>query len=345
MQETDKDAERNTDRKVDFMMINQWKCWFLGVAFSLTGASVAVGAYGQDLVVDAAEQQAVELLLAEPIAEGDDMEVSEEEQAYLAWASELWDSIDRKTGIINIGSAGAALNVPDNFYYLNSDDANKVLVEIWGNPPGQGVLGMLFPADVTPFDAESWAVTIEYEEDGFVSDEDADEINYAELLEQMKDDTQNESEARVSQGFEPIELVGWAAQPYYDAASHKLHWAQEIKFGNADINTLNYNIRVLGRKGVLVLNFIAGMDQKALIESNIDAVLALAEFEQGSKYEDFDPEIDKVAAYGIGALVAGKLAAKAGLFGMLLIFLKKFGVIIVIALGVLGKAIFSRKKS
>lgn len=326
-------------------MNNQWKCWLVGLGLSLAGTGAINAAYAQDTTADVAEQQALELLLAEPVADSGDVEISDEEQAYLAWASELWESIDQKTGAISIGAAGATLNVPENFYYLDGEDANKVLVEIWGNPPGQGVLGMLFPADVTPFDAESWAVTLEYEEDGYVSDEDADDINYAELLDQMKADTQGESEARVSQGFEPIELVGWAATPYYDAASNKLHWAQEIKFGDADVNTLNYNIRVLGRKGVLVLNFIAGMEQKALIEENIDTVLALAEFEQGSKYEDFDPEFDKVAAYGIGALVAGKLAAKAGLFAMLLIFLKKFGVIIVIALGAAGKALFSRKKS
>lgn len=323
-------------------MHHQWKFWLLGLGFS--GLVMVAGSYAQENQ-EALVEEGLGAVLSE-VASGDGgVEASEEEREYLTWAAELWQSIDRKTGSINIGAAGATLNIPDNFYYLNADDANKVLVEIWGNPPGQSVLGMLFPAGVTPFDAESWAVTLEYEEDGFVSDEDADEIDYAELLEQMKADTQGESEARVSQGFEPIELVGWAATPYYDEASHKLHWAQEIKFGDADVNTLNYNIRVLGRKGVLVLNFIAGMEQKELIESNIDTVLALAEFEQGSKYEDFDPDLDKVAAYGIGALVAGKLAAKAGLFAMLLIFLKKFGVIIVIALGAAGKALFSRKKS
>ena len=43
-------------------------------------------------------------------------------------------------------------------------------------------------------------------------------------------------------------------------------------------------------------------------------VIAFTNFNEGNRYEDFDPELDKVAAYGIGALVAGKVAAKAGLF-------------------------------
>ena len=81
---------------------------------------------------------------------------------------------------------------------------------------------------------------------------------------------------------------------------------------------------MLGRKGVLVLNFIANMDQLPTIEQNLPAVLAMTEFNPGNRYADFNPELDKVAAYGLGALIAGKVAAKAGLFAMLLVLLKKF---------------------
>jgi len=63
---------------------------------------------------------------------------------------------------------------------------------------------------------------------------------------------------------------------------------------------------------VLVLNFIAQIDQQQLIETKLNSVLALAEFDQGSKYSDFDPDMDDVAAYGLGALVAGKVIAKTG---------------------------------
>jgi uncharacterized membrane-anchored protein len=270
--------------------------------------------------------------------------VSEDEQ-YSAWAKKIWASLDRQSGTIEIKEAGAVLNVPESFYYLNARDSEKVLAEVWGNPPGQATLGMLFPAGMTPFDENSWAVTIEYEEDGYVSDENANDIDYEDLLGQMKEDTLESSKARVKEGYESIELIGWAATPYYDSIDKKLHWAKEYQFGTNETNTLNYNIRVLGRKGVLVLNFIAGMDQKPVIESNIDTVLALSEFDQGSRYSDFDPDIDKVAAYGLGALVAGKVIAKTGLLAAALIFLKKFGVIIVVGTGVLLKRLFSRQRA
>lgn len=267
-----------------------------------------------------------------------------EEQQYIAWARKTWESLDRRTGEIKLPKAGATLNVPDDFYYLGPKDAETVLVEVWGNPPGQETLGMLFPADMTPFDAKAWAVTLDYEEDGYVSDDDADKIDYTELLGQMKKDTAEASRERVKQGYASMELVGWASPPYYDAATHKLHWAKELKFDGTDVNTLNYNIRVLGRKGVLVLNFIAGMDQKPLVESKLDTVLAMSDFDQGSRYADFKPDIDKVAAYGLGALVAGKVLAKTGIFAALLLFFKKFIVFIVVGLGAFFRRLFGRKK-
>ena len=290
---------------------------------------------------------ALVVLLPSQSAVSNEEQLTPEQEQYIIAAKKIWDSLDRQQGDIALPNGVATLKVPDDFYYLDPKDTEIILVEVWGNPPGAGqnTLGMLFPSDSTPFDEGSWGVIVEYEEDGYVSDKNADEIDYDELLSQMKEGTRELSKERVKQGYEPIELIGWASKPFYDKRTHKLHWAKEAKFGDQPINTLNYNIRVLGRKGVLVLNFIAGMDRKEIIDSNIDTVLALAEFNEGSRYEDFDPSIDKVAAYGIGALVAGKVLAKTGLLAAALIFLKKFGVLIVIGAGALFAKLFKRKEA
>lgn len=264
------------------------------------------------------------------------------ENAYRDWAKGIWETLDRQTGLINLAGTGATLNVPDTFYFLGREDATTVLEDVWDNPPGNHVLGMLFPADMTPFDDESWAVTVEFESDGYVSDEDAEDIDYNDMLKQMQKDVKAASKERVEQGYEAIALIGWAATPYYDKPSHKLHWAKEIQFGDSPEHTLNYNIRVLGRKGVLVLNFVADMEQKALIERNLDTVLAMADFDNGSRYADFDPAVDKVAAYGLGALVAGKVLAKTGLLAGALIFLKKFGVFLIVGVGALFRKVMGR---
>lgn len=274
---------------------------------------------------------------AQAIEEVTEPQLTEEQQQYLAWAQQTWEAMERTSGTVELPGGVASLEVPESFYYLNPQNSKVVLEEIWGNPESELTLGMLFPAGTTPFDGDSWGVTIEYSEEGYIRDDDAAEIDYGELLQDMKTSTREESKYRVENGYESISLVGWAEQPYYDAEQKKLYWAKELAFGDMESNTLNYNIRVLGRKGVLVLNFIAGMSELNDIKENREVVLSMASFNPGYRYEEFDPEVDKVAAYGLGALVAGKVLAKTGALAGLLLLLKKFWVLIPLAFGALFK--------
>ena len=129
------------------------------------------------------------LLISLPLivwAQEDDQELTEEQSQVLL--QQFLDSLHRQTGTIELPNGIATLNVPEQFYYLNQEDADKVLTKLWGNPEGEPTLGMLFPADMSPADDNAWAVTIEYEEEGYVKDNDADKINYNDLLKQMKED-------------------------------------------------------------------------------------------------------------------------------------------------------------
>jgi uncharacterized membrane-anchored protein len=193
-------------------------------------------------------------------------------------------------------------------------------------------------------DDSSYAINITYEEMGFVDDDDADDIDYDELLESMQDDLAEENDQRIEMGYDPIQLIGWASKPYYDASTKKLHWAKELKFGEAELHTLNYNVRMLGRKGVLEMNFVASMDLLDQVKADIPAIMPAVDFQQGMRYMDFDPDIDEVAAVGIGGLIAGKVLAKAGIFALL----AKFGKVIIAAVigffALLRKRIFGGKK-
>ncbi|MFY9573213.1 MAG: DUF2167 domain-containing protein [Blastocatellia bacterium] len=251
-------------------------------------------------------------------------------------------------GSIMIGNGLATLTVPDGFRYLNPEQSERLLVEAWGNPPGRKTLGMLFPSDVSPLSEDGWGVVIRYDEDGFVKDDDAEAIDYNDLLKQMKQDTIEANEEREKQGYEAVELIGWAAPPHYDKTSHKLYWAKELKFADLTENTLNYDIRVLGRKGVLSFNAVSSMRQLSGIRNRMQEVLGFVQFNAGNRYSDFNPSVDKFAAYGIGALIAGKVAAKAGLFKLLLgglLALKKFIVIGVAVLIAFLPKLFQRRKA
>jgi uncharacterized membrane-anchored protein len=274
---------------------------------------------------------------------------AQNDQLTAAQIKELAQNLKYKQGTVSIKDGLATFDVPTNFVFLDAADAKTVLVKFWGNPPEQvdDTLGLLMPAGLGPLDDGAWAVTISYSDDGYVKDNDAAKINYDDLLKKMQADVQDHNKARTDKGYAAIHLVGWATPPHYDAATHKLYWAKDIKFDGADEDTLNYDIRILGRHGVLVLTAVAAMPQLPEIEKQTPAILGMVDFNQGNRYADFNPKVDKVAAYGIAALVAGGIAAKLGLFKLLLVFLvaaKKFIIIAVAAAAAWFRKIFKGRK-
>ncbi|HBF20848.1 MAG TPA: DUF2167 domain-containing protein [Cryomorphaceae bacterium] len=260
----------------------------------------------------------------------DSLAISDEVAAYLQFMDSVQQAIQYTSGKVDIGEGLATLNVPRGYKYIRPEQADFILVDVWGNPPGQSSLGMVMPEASGPFDDSSYAIVISYSEEGYVEDDDAEDLDYDDLLEQMQEDTRNWNKERIEMGYPALELVGWASPPFYDRENKKLHWAKELSFEGEEGNTLNYNIRVLGRKGYLELNFIGGMYLLPQVQKDMNGILASVDFNQGNRYADFNPDMDEVAAYGIGGLIAGKVLAKVGFFALLAKFWK------IIALAVVG---------
>ncbi|OOQ57984.1 DUF2167 domain-containing protein [Mucilaginibacter pedocola] len=247
-------------------------------------------------------------------------------------------------GAIKIGNGIATVNVPAGFKYLDSVQALRVLTDIWGNPKTENMtLGFLLPEKQGILATGGYVFNIQYEAIGYVKDDDAKDVDYDEMIANMKKEAKEESVERQKQGYPVIDIVGWAAKPYYDEDKHVLHWAKEIKFGTDSVNTLNYNVRVLGRKGVLVLNAIATMNEIKPVEADMPKMLTSVTFTDGNKYTNFDSGIDKVAAWTIGGLVAGKVLAKVGFFALALKFWKLIGIGLVAAFTAVKK-FFTGKK-
>lgn len=273
---------------------------------------------------------------------------AEEPEAEPVTAEQFLSSFDYQKGLIELPNGVAQLDVPEEFRYIGAEDAKRFLEEGWGNPDGSGTLGMLLPVSTDLFGPEGWAVVITYQEDGYVSDEDAADIDYDEMLASMQEDTEQANEKRQELGYEPLSLVGWARPPHYDSAAKKLFWAKELQFGDEGESTLNYNVRILGRKGVLVMNAVSAMSQLPEVEARMDQVLAFSDFKDGYRYSDYDSGIDKVAGYGLAALIGGKVAAKAGLLaklGGLLVAFKKLIFVGIAAVGGFFAKMFKRRKA
>lgn len=238
-----------------------------------------------------------------------------------------------QSGKIALGDNLAEIDQTNNFRYLDNGDTQTFLTKVWDNPPGAGedALGMLIPTDASPLNSEGWAVIVSYDRTGYVSDEEAGKIDYDELMRQMQEAAREVSKDRVQKGQSSIELLGWARKPYYDAQAKKLFWAKRLRFDGGPGETLNYEIRVLGRNGVLDLNVVASMDALPSIDKRVQTILSMVHFNKGNSYAEYDPKVDKAAAYGLAGLIAGGVLAKAGFFKGLIVLLLAFKKIFAVA--------------
>ncbi|MCB2065060.1 MAG: DUF2167 domain-containing protein [Erythrobacter sp.] len=259
---------------------------------------------------------------------------------------QLLDSLRPQHGQITISEADATLDLGDQYDFYGPDDARRILVDLWGNHPDEAsdVLGLVMPAGASPI-SDSWAAVVTYEDTGWVSNDDADDADYDDLMEQMQDASADINEQRRGQGYPGVEIIGWAQAPHYDAASHSVVWARELQFDGEQVRTLNYDLRTLGRRGVLSLNLVSTMPQLAGIQTAAADFATHASFNPGARYEDYDESTDRAAGYGIAGLVAGgaglALAKKAGILALLLKFIKPILIGIVVFFGAFWRKVKS----
>lgn len=250
----------------------------------------------------------------------------------------LLHSLHPRSGVVALPAAAAKLDLGAKYDFLDAADAKRVLIEGWGNPPSQadGVLGMIFPHGETFLDKEGWAAVVTYEQTFYVSDKNVQTSDYDKLLNDMKSGEDAENDARKKDGFEPVHLIGWAQPPSYEPATHDLIWARDIRFGDSDVDTLNYDVRHLGRRGVLSLNIVSTMPHLADIRAAAPQVARTAEFDPGARYADHQ-WLDKSAGYGLVGLVAAGaglvVAKKVGLVALFALLAKK-GVALLAVAGV-----------
>jgi len=224
------------------------------------------------------------------------------------------DSIDAsytyRTGPVPIAGV-ATLTLPPTYKFLDAAQSKQVMVDLWGNPPSvaEDVIGMIFPANAGVYD-DGFVFSIEYDSLGHVSDADADGIDYTVMLKDMMKENSWEEIQRAAEGYDPLVLMGWAAPPHYDNAHKALHWAQELDRMDSSTHVLNYNIRILGRRGMLLLNAMGTMDHLDSVKTAIPTLLDMIAFDDGNRYDQFDAATDKVADWSIGGLIDGKLTQK-----------------------------------
>jgi uncharacterized membrane-anchored protein len=195
------------------------------------------------------------------------------------------------------------LDLPDGYMFLPPGAAVKVLEQM-GNFHNDGVLGL---AASVREDAD-WAVVIRYDAEGYIEDDET--IEAGELLSSLREGLDETNDERVERGFKALSLDGWAEPPHYDRAQHHLVWALIVS--DADGKSVNYNTRVLGRRGFASLNLVTDPADLAAYKPDAAKLLENTRFAPGARYEDFDASSDKTAEYGLAGLIAAGAGLGAG---------------------------------
>ncbi|MGD9599202.1 MAG: DUF2167 domain-containing protein [Steroidobacteraceae bacterium] len=233
----------------------------------------------------------------------------------------------------------ASLQLPEGYIYVPRPAADGIM-DAYGNSHDERFLGLVFPAG----DA-NWFVVAEYEDSGYIKDDDASHWDVDELLASLKEGTEAQNERRRELGISELKIVGWTEKPVYDAATHRLVWsvaAHDTGSGPGDAQTINYNTYMLGREGYITMNLVTASDAIATDKADAHKLLGALSFNPGKTYADFNESTDKVAAYGLAALVAGVAAKKLGLFAVIAAFVAKFAKVFLIAAAAGGAALWKR---
>jgi uncharacterized membrane-anchored protein len=224
------------------------------------------------------------------------------------------------------------IKVPEGYLFVPSLEAAK-LMRAMGNRTGSNLNGLVLSAK----DGLNWFALITYNKAGYVKDDDAKDWKADELLSQLREGTENGNADRIARGFSPVEVTGWVAAPAYDASTHRLVWSallREKGAGGGSDASVNYNTYALGREGFFQLNLITSEKQIEQDKGHARTLLAALGYNAGKRYEDFDASTDRVAEFGLAALIAGAAAKKLGMFALIGAFLLKSWKLL--ALGVLG---------
>lgn len=246
-------------------------------------------------------------------------------------------SLHPQTGEVMIPGGHASLNLGDRYYFLPAAEARRVLSEAWGNPPDAltDVLGLVLPKG-KKFYGPTWGAVVQYDDTGHIEDKDAASEDFDRVLSDLKSTEQESNKARREAGYAGGTTIGWAQAPTYDPANRTLIWARNIRFDREAENTLNYDVRTLGREGTLSLNMVDTMANLGAVKIIAADLGQTVEFNPGQGYADFNSDTDRLADYGLAGLVAGgvglAVAKKAGLIGLLLLFFKKGFVVVLLML-------------
>lgn len=232
----------------------------------------------------------------------------------------------------------AVINIAKGYVFLNDVETKKFMEMNHNLSSGKEyIFGK---------QGESWFAVFQFNPTGYVKDDET--IDPDPILQSVIKGTEESNKVRKEKGWSTMSITGWRFKPQYDKNNHLLEWAFEAKNDEDNSPVINYNTRLLGRTGVMEVILVASPDELDAAVATLKNSLIGYDFNSGEKYGEFK-QGDRVAEYGLAALIAGgaaAVAAKKGFFGAILAFLAaawKLVIAAVVGFFVWLKSLFSKK--
>jgi len=243
---------------------------------------------------------------------------------------------------VDLGNDVARIDLGEAYIFANAEDTRKIM-EYSGEPVSQTEAGLILPKDRN----KDWSIIFRYYPVGYVRDDEKDSLDSDAILQQIKSATEKANKIRRKKGSVPVNVIGWYEKPHYDGRSHNLVWAV-LGEEEGGYRIVNYNVRLLGRKGYVSVVLVTNPPNLASFKSEVESIIANFSYKRGKRYADF-VQGNKLAKYGLTALIAGGAGAAAVKFGLLKFLAKAWKLVLLgafaffAAISKIIKAIFTRE--
>jgi uncharacterized membrane-anchored protein len=243
----------------------------------------------------------------------------------------------------------AMVDIPEHCMFGDQKGAARFLRATQNTPSGSetGIMLCTVPGKDS---SSNWFVVFSFDESGYVKDANKDTLDAAKILKTIREGQDAANEERADRGYPELEIPGWRREPYYDTTTNNLTWSLRVRGKDEDESgeSINHSVRLLGRRGVMHADLVADPADMDVAVPAFDSILTNFAYLNGHSYAEWR-EGDKIAKYGLTALVAGGAglaAVKLGFFAKawkwvlgILIALKKFAIVVVLGIAAFFKKI------
>lgn len=188
--------------------------------------------------------------------------------------------------IVDLADQGK-LDVPRDMSFIPPKEG-ALLLQSWGEHVNSSFKGMVVASGTY----ENWYVTIDFTEEGYVSDKEAQYWDTTGSLSSVTAATEAQNLERAALGIAPVKIIGWVKKPEYDISRKRYTSAKKLSGGNgsSDPEFFNFSTHLFGREGFFYIETVwTGKGETAGAEKNRSVVDAL-QFNPGKRHSDYAGE-------------------------------------------------------